>query len=169
MKKLLIPLMIIWLVGCMSITALCVPPARVITLGETAVITVPEPKGEVDPTKVYFQQEFLFIPKESGTYRFLMNYEEDPEHPYEVFLDVPGAYLKLENGIEFEATASEQYLLCFQYPNHDGRYPQITFFLGTPDMDPNPKTNDLLPLLPMLCLLMSAGLLVVFKKYHQVK
>lgn len=169
MKKLLFAFMIICLVMSLSISVLSVPPAEPIDLGETKTITIPEPKGEVDSTQVYFEKEFLFTPEQSGTYRFLMSYEEDEEKPYDVFLDVPGPYLKLDHGIEFEATAGENYLLCFQYPNHDGRYPQITFFLGTPDMKANPKTNDLCDLLPVFCLLMSAGLLVTFKKFYHTE
>ena len=144
-----------------------------ITLGETKIITVPKPDGEIDEGWVYFNQEFTFIPEKSGTYRLLMHYEEDEANPYEVHLDVPGSYLELKNGIEFDAVAGESYQLCFQYPNHDGRYPQITFYLATADIqeipesalpEENPKTADCGILLPLCCLLMAAAALVTMKR-----
>jgi hypothetical protein len=165
MKKFLIWLLIACLIGCVTVSAQNISRTEDIALGETKIITIPKPDGEVDEGTVYFQQEFLFIPEESGTYRMLMSYKEDEANPYDVFLDIPGHYLQLDNGIEFEAIAGETYQLCFQYPNHDGRYPTITFHLGT-DVEEIPKTFDRCLLLPGLCLVLSALLLVTAKKKY---
>lgn len=166
MKKLVIVLSLFVLMGCINVSAQNPRWTDTISLGETKVITVPAPEGEIDEGTVYFQQEYLFTPEESGTYRMLMHYDEE-ETPYDVFLDVGGPYRQLDNGIEFDAEAGQTYSLCFQYPNHDGRYPEIAFFLGTPDMEPIPKTNDLYFLPPLLCLLLCAVLLTVSKKQYQ--
>lgn len=167
MKKLLILFMIAALMGCLSVSAQNPYRCDTIALGETKVITVPAPDGEIDEGTVYFQQEFTFTAEESGTYRMIMSYEDDPKNPYDVFLDVPGSYLELEKGIEFEATAGETCQISFQYPTHDGRYPEITFSLEASGVETNPKTSDLYFLLPLFCLILSAGLLVVFQKqYH---
>ena len=167
MKKLIIVALIFCMIGCISVSAQNISQSDTIFLGETKTITIPKPTGDVDPGIVYFQQEFLFTPEATGTYRLLMSYAEDTNNPYDVFLDVPGSYWELDNGIEFEATAGETYQLCFQYPTHDGRYPEITFFLGTPDMEPIPKTGDSYFLLPVICLLLSAGLLITTKKQYR--
>ena len=103
MKKFLIWLLIACLIGCVTVSAQNISRTEDIALGETKIITIPKPDGEVDEGTVYFQQEFLFIPEESGTYRMLMSYKEDEANPYDVFLDIPGPYLQLDNGIEFEA------------------------------------------------------------------
>ncbi len=168
MKKFVILIMIVALMGCLSVSAQNPQQSDTIAVGETKVITIPAPDGEIDEGTVYFQQEFLFTPKKSGTYRMLMAYDDDDVNPYEVFLDLPGSYLKLDNGIEFEAVAGETCQICFQYPTHDGRYPAFTFTLEEPGMEYNPQTNDLHFLLPMLCLILSAGLLVMFKKQYRV-
>ena len=165
MKKILIWLLIACLIGCVTVSAQNISRTEDIDLGETKIITIPKPDGEVDEGTVYFQQEFLFTPEESGTYRMLMSYEEDKENPYDVLLDIPGPYLPLDNGIEFEAIAGETYQLCFQYPQHDGRYPQFTFHLGT-NVEQIPKTFDRCLLLPGLCLVLSALLLVTAKKKY---
>lgn len=165
MKRIILLFVMVCMMGCLSVSAQNISRAEDIALGETKVITVPAPEGEVDEGTVYFQQEFLFTPEENGRYCFLMSYEEDTQNPYEVSLDVPGTYWEVDHGIEFEATAGETYQLCFQYPNHDGRYPQITFFLGTPGMEPIPQTTDLPFLLPLFCLILSATLLAAFKRY----
>ena len=167
MKKFLIWLLIACLIGCVTVSAQNISRTEDIALGETKIITIPKPDGEVDEGTVYFQQEFLFIPEESGTYRMLMSYKEDEANPYDVFLDIPGPYLQLDNGIEFEATAGETCQISFQYPTHDGRYPEITFSLEAYGTQTNPQTSDLHFLLPLFCLILSAGLLVVFQKqYH---
>ena len=160
MKKLMIFLVIICMMGCIAASAENIHQTQSIDLGETAVITVPEPNGEVDKGTVYFTQEFSFTPEESGTYRFLMSYDEDEQKPYNVFLDVPGAYLEIKNGIEFEATAGETYLLCFQYPDYDGRFPEITFYLTVPGAEEIPKTADG-TVLPVLWMGLSAVVLLI--------
>ena len=98
-----------------------------IALNETKTVRVPEPTGAVDPGLVYFSQIFWFTPEESGRYRFLVDYVDDKSNPYNFSMDVAGAYWELENGCLFEAEAGETYELCFQYPNHDGRYPEFNF------------------------------------------
>ena len=168
MKKILIFLMIVCLMGCVGVSAQNIARTEKIALGETKTITIPAPEGEIDEGTVYFQQEFLFTPEESGTYRMLMSYEDDVASPYDVSLDVPGPYLKLDNGIEFEANAGETYRLCFQYPTHDGRYPEITFSLGSPDLETIPQTGDLHFLFPIVCLVLSAALLLAGKKHPAI-
>ena len=59
-------------------------------------------------------------------------------------MDVSGAYRELENGCEFDAIAGETYELRFQYPNHDGRYPEFTFYLGSESAERIPNDNILL-------------------------
>ena len=98
-----------------------------IALNETKTVRVPEPTGAVDPGLVYFSQIFWFTPEESGRYRFLVDYVDDASNPYDISMDVAGAYWELENGCLFDANAGETYELCFQYPNHDGRYPEFNF------------------------------------------
>ena len=115
-----------------------------ISSGDTRVIAIPQPEGEIDPGMVYFTQEFTFVPEQDGTYRFLVSYEEDESEPYNIFMDVAGPYQQLKNGCEFEAVAGETYELCFQYPNHDGRYPEFTFYLGSESAERIPNDNILL-------------------------
>ena len=104
-----------------------------IGLNEHKQVTIPRPEGEIDEGWVYFTQEFTFVPEEDGTYRFLVSYKDERANPYDIYMDVSGAYRELENGCEFDAVAGESYVLCFQYPNHDGRYPKFTLYLGTGD------------------------------------
>ena len=112
-----------------------------ISSGDTRVIAIPQPEGEIDPGMVYFTQEFTFVPEQDGTYRFLVSYEEDESEPYNIFMDVAGPYQQLKNGCEFEAVAGETYELCFQYPVHDGRYPEFTFWVDTADGTYVPETE----------------------------
>ena len=112
-----------------------------ISSGDTRVIAIPQPEGEIDPGMVYFTQEFTFVPEQDGTYRFLVSYEEDESEPYNIFMDVAGPYQQLKNGCEFEAVAGETYELCFQYPIHDGRYPEFTFWVDTEDGTYVPETE----------------------------
>jgi hypothetical protein len=112
-----------------------------ISSGDTRVIAIPQPEGEIDPGMVYFTQEFTFVPEQDGTYRFLVSYEEDESEPYNIFMDVAGPYQQLKNGCEFEAVAGETYVLCFQYPTHDGRYPEFTFWVDTADGTYVPETE----------------------------
>ena len=112
-----------------------------ISSGDTRVIAIPQPEGEIDPGMVYFTQEFTFVPQEDGTYRFLIGYEEDESKPYDIYMDVSGTYRELENGCEFDAIAGEPYELCFQYPIHDGRYPEFTFWVDTADGTYVPETE----------------------------
>ena len=112
-----------------------------ISSGDTRVIAIPQPEGEIDPGMVYFTQEFTFVPEQDGTYRFLVSYEEDESEPYNIFMDVAGPYQQLKNGCEFEAVAGETYELCFQYPIHDGRYPEFTFWVDTADGTYVPETE----------------------------
>ena len=115
-----------------------------ISLDETKVVTVPKPLFGLTENWVYFTQEFTFVPQEDGTYRFLIGYEEDESKPYDIYMDVSGTYRELENGCEFDAIAGETYELCFQYPNHDGRYPEFTFYLGSESAERIPNDNILL-------------------------
>lgn len=168
MKKLFAILMLFCLMlSAMTVSAANIERLEPISLGQHKVVTIPAPTEPVDEGNVYFQQEFAFVPEVDGTYRFFMSYEEDPEDPYEIDLDVPGPYWERDYGIEFDAVAGEEYLLCFQYTNHDERYPQFTFYLGTDEVtqmppledalagDENPKTDDL-SLLSVSVLLLAA-------------
>jgi hypothetical protein len=168
MRKFWIFLVILCLVtGSMTVSAENFDVKDTIAFGETKIVTIPKPEGEIDPAFIYFNQEFTFVPEEDGTYRFLVSYQEDETNPYDIYMDVVGAYWELENGCEFDAVAGQTYYLCFQYPTHDGRYPEITFSLEASGVETNPKTSDLYFLLPLFCLILSAGLLVVFQKqYH---
>ena len=98
-----------------------------IALNETKTVRVPKPLSAVDPGEVYFSQIFWFTPEESGTYCFLVDYVEDESDPYYFTMDIADAYWELENGCMFDANAGETYELSFQYPVHDGRYPEFTF------------------------------------------
>ena len=133
MKKLWILLVVFcMLAGSITVHAENHHQNDTISCGETKVITIPKPKGEIDGDYVYFTQEFTFAAAEDGTYRFLVSYEEDESEPYVFSMDVfcPDGYQELENGCEFEGKAGETYELCFQYPIHDGRYPEFTFYLS---------------------------------------
>ena len=112
-----------------------------ISSGDTRVIAIPQPEGGIDPGMVYFTQEFTFVPEQDGIYRFLVSYEEDESEPYNIFMDVAGPYQQLKNGCEFEAVAGETYELLFQYPIHDGRYPEFTFWVDTGDGAYVPETE----------------------------
>ena len=132
MKKLLLILLIFCILsGSVSVSAENYHLTESISLGETRIVTIPKPNGVVDEGWVYFTQEFTFVPEEDGTYRFLVAYEDDSKKTYDFSMGVTGAYRELENGCEFDAMAGETYELCFQYNNHDGRYPTFTFYLGT--------------------------------------
>ena len=145
MRKFWIFLVILCLVtGSMTVSAESFDVRDTITPGETKIVTIPKPEGEIDPGVVYFTQAFTFVPEEDGTYRFLISYQEDGEKPYDIFMDVAGEYRALENGCEFDAIAGETYELCFQYPNHDGRYPEFTFYLGSESAERIPNDNILL-------------------------
>ena len=143
MRKFWIFLVILCLVtGSMTVSAENFDVRDTIAFGETKIVTIPKPEGEIDPGFVYFTQAFTFVPEEDGTYRFLIGYQEDGEKPYDIFMDVSGAYRELENGCEFDAIAGETYELCFQYPNHDGRYPEFTFYVGSEEAVVVPETDD---------------------------
>lgn len=132
MKKLLALLAVFCMLsGAVPVHADQYQEAKAIGLCDFQTVRVPEPEGEVDPDSVYFTQEFTFVPEEDGTYRFLVSFEEDQSEPYDYFMDVvcPDGYWELPNGCEFDAVAGETYELCFQYPNHDGRYPAFTFYV----------------------------------------
>ena len=58
MKKLLILLVILCMMGCMSVSAQNISRSDALALGETMEVTIPKPAGEVDEGTVYFQQEF---------------------------------------------------------------------------------------------------------------
>ena len=136
MRKFWIFLVILCLVtGSMTVSAENFDVRDTIAFGETKIVTIPKPEGEIDPGVVYFTQAFTFVPEEDGTYRFLISYQEDGEKPYDIFMDVAGEYRALENGCEFEAAAGETCELCFQYPTHDGRYPTFIFYVGAADAD----------------------------------
>ena len=142
MRKFWIFLVILCLVtGSMTVSAENFDVKDTIAFGETKIVTIPKPEGEIDPGVVYFTQAFTFVPEEDGTYRFLIGYEEDESKPYDIYMDVSGAYRELENGCEFDAIAGETYELCFQYPNHDGRYPEFTFYVGSEEAVVVPETE----------------------------
>ena len=107
MRKFWIFLVILCLVtGSMTVSAENFDVRDTITPGETKIVTIPKPEGEIDPGVVYFTQAFTFVPEEDGTYRFLISYQEDGEKPYDIFMDVAGEYRALENGCEFDAIAA---------------------------------------------------------------
>ena len=170
-KLFVILAMICLLCNCMFVSAENISRVEDISMGETKVITVPQPEGEVDEGYLYFTQLFIFTPEISGTYRFLTDYTQDETTPYDIFMDVVpfgftedgsrvyldnSGYLEVENGCEFEAQAGICYELCFQYPTHDGRYPEFRFYLESDDV-PIPKTADAGLLLPMGLMLFAAG------------
>jgi hypothetical protein len=143
MRKFWIFLVILCLVtGSMTASAENFDVRDTIAFGETKIVTIPKPEGEIDPGFVYFTQAFTFVPEEDGIYRFLISYREDGEKPYDIYMDVSGAYRELENGCEFDAIAGESYELCFQYPIHDGRYPEFTFYVGSEEAVVVPEIND---------------------------
>ena len=176
MKKLIIVLTLFCLVmGAMTVCAVNFEREEAISYGETKTLTIPQPEGEVDEGYVYFSQLFIFTPEVSGTYRYLTDYEQDEAAPYDIFMDVApfgytedgtkvyldnNGYLEVENGCEFEAQAGIYYELTFQYLTHDGRYPQLRFYLESDDVE-IPKTGDAGLLLPAaLTLLAGAGILL---------
>ena len=167
MKRIVIALLLLCMMGAMSVSAENISRVEDISLGQTKVVTVPQPEGEIDEGWVYFTQEFTFVPEQSGTYRFLVSYQEDEQNPYDFNVGVPGAYLDLENGIEFDAIAGETYMLSFQYPTHDGRYPEFTFYLGTSEVENIPQTGDtdLLLFAGVTMLICAATLVVTKRKY----
>ena len=163
MKRIMRKAVILLIVLCMAAGSVMVHAENfdvkdTIAFGQTRIVTIPKPEGEIDPGFVYFNQEFTFVPEEEGTYRFLVSYQEDEAKPYDIFMDVAGAYRELENGCEFDAVAGQTYDLCFQYPNHDGRYPTFTFYVGTADADVVPKTGEAGFLLPAVAAMLSAAL-----------
>jgi hypothetical protein len=83
------------------------------------------------------------------------------------YLDYSG-YLELKNGCEFDATAGIHYELCFQYPTHDGRYPEFTFYVGTAFDTQVPETGDTGLLLPAM-LMLTAAAAVVWLTDHRRK
>ena len=146
MRKFWIFLVILCLVtGSMTVSAENFDVKDTIAFGEIKTVTVPQPEGEIDSGWVYFTQEFTFTPEKDGTYHFLVRYEEDESKPYEIFMDVvcPGGYqVLLNDGCAFDAVAGESYELCFQYPIHDGRYPEFTFYVGSEEAVVVPETDD---------------------------
>ena len=159
MRKFWIFLVILCLVtGGMTVSAENFDVKDTIAFGETKIVTIPKPEGEIDPAFIYFNQEFTFVPEEDGTYRFLVSYQEDETNPYDIYMDVVGAYWELENGCEFDAVAGQTYNLCFQYPTHDGRYPTFIFYVGAADADVVPKTGEAGFLLPAVAAMLSAAL-----------
>ena len=163
MKRIMRKAVILLIVLCMAAGSVMVHAENfdvkdTIAFGQTRIVTIPKPEGEIDPGFVYFNQEFTFVPEEDGTYRFLVSYQEDEAKPYDIFMDVAGAYRELENGCEFDAVAGQTYDLCFQYPSHDGRYPTFTFYVGAADADVVPKTGEAGFLLPAVAAMLSAAL-----------
>jgi LPXTG-motif cell wall-anchored protein len=162
MRKFWIFLVILCLVtGSMTVSAENFDVRDTIAFGETKIVTIPKPEGEIDPAFIYFNQEFTFVPEEDGTYRFLVSYQEDKDQPYDIYMDVVGAYWELENGCEFDAVAGQTYNLCFQYPTHDGRYPTFTFYVGAADADVIPKTGAPGIFLPAMGAALSLAVLVI--------
>ena len=102
-----------------------------LALGETKTFTIPQPEREIEDGWTYFNLSLFFTPEEAGTYRFLVSFEEDKSEPYDYYMAVtcPDGYWELANGCQFDAQAGETYELFFQYPTHDGRYPEFTFYV----------------------------------------
>ena len=149
MKKSMRKAAILLIVLCMMVGSVTVHAENfhvkdTIAFGEIKTVTVPQPEGEIDSGWLYFTQEFTFTPEKDGTYHFLVRYEEDESEPYEIFMDVvcPGGYQVLLNGCAFDAVAGESYELYFQYPIHDGRYPEFTFYVGSEEAVVVPEIND---------------------------
>ena len=166
MKRIMRKAVILLIVLCMAAGSVIVHAENfdvrdTIAFGQTRIVTIPKPEGEIDPGFVYFNQEFTFGPEEDGTYRFLVSYQEDEAKPYDIYMGVGGAFWELENGCEFDAVAGQTYDLCFQYPIHDGRYPTFTFYVGAADADVVPKTGDVGFYLPAVAAMLSAALAVL--------
>ena len=166
MKRIMRKAVILLIVLCMAAGSVIVHAENfdvrdTIAFGQTRIVTIPKPEGEIDPGFVYFNQEFTFVPEEDGTYRFLVSYQEDEAKPYDIYMGVGGAFWELENGCEFDAVAGQTYDLCFQYPIHDGRYPTFTFYVGAADADVVPKTGDVGFYLPAVAAMLSAALAVL--------
>ena len=170
MKKILALLMVLgMLAGCMTVYAGNYRQEETIFAGETKVVTVPRPEGEIDPGWVYFSQTFHFVPEEDGTYLFLVSYEDDESDPYDIFMDVAGPYWELENGCKFVGKAGESCELLFQYLVHDGRYPEFTFYVDSEEAILVPKTGDAGILLYVCTGLLSAaaaGLMIAKRKEY---
>ena len=67
MRKFWIFLVILCLVtGSMTVSAENFDVRDTITPGETKIVTIPKPEGEIDPGVVYFTQAFTFVPEETG-------------------------------------------------------------------------------------------------------
>lgn len=117
-----------------------------LALGETKAFTIPQPEREIEEGCTYFNLSLFFTPEEDGTYRFLVSFEEDESDPYGYHMAVtcPDGYWELENGCQFDAQAGETYELFFQYPNHDGRYPEFTFYVeeGAAPVVPGPVVTE---------------------------
>ena len=184
MKKLFILLSILCMMtGSVTVYAKNYEWQESISYEETKTVTIPQPEGEIDSGWVYFTQLFTFVPEEDGTYRFLVSYDEDEANPYDIYMGVApfrytddgskeyldySGYLELKNGCEFDATAGIHYELCFQYPTHDGRYPEFTFYVGTAFDTQVPETGDTGLLLPAM-LMLTAAAAVVWLTDHRRK
>lgn len=175
LRTLILVICLFFLMGNLCVSAANFEQERSLSLGETCVITIPQPEGEIDSGWVYFTQLFTFVPEEDGIYRFLVCYEDDPTTPYEIFMDVVpfcytdagskvyldnNGYRIIKNGCEFDATAGIHYELMFQYPIHDGRYPTFTFYVGTVHDTQVPETGDTGLLLPAILMLTAAAAVV---------
>ena len=71
MKKFLIWLLIACLIGCVTVSAQNISRTEDIALGETKIITIPKPDGEVDEGTVYFQQEFLLCANQNQSQQLI--------------------------------------------------------------------------------------------------
>lgn len=120
-----------------------------LTLGETKTFTIPQPEREIEEGWTYFNLSLFFTPEESGTYRFLADYVQDGSDPYKIYMGVtcPTGYWELVNGCQFDAQAGETYELFFQYPTHDGRYPEFAFHVeeGAAPAVPEPVVTEPVP------------------------
>jgi hypothetical protein len=152
MKKVLAILMLCCLMLCSTrVHAENFEWTEEIHRGEKKVITIPEPEGDIKNNWVYFTQYFIFEPEQSGTYQFLVSYEDDASDPYDIYMDISGytivngekryitdeGYWDIENGCEFEAREGFTYELMFQYNTYDGRNPEFTFYLLSKMTDPS--------------------------------
>ena len=170
MKKLLALLVIL----CVMMSSISVSAnhqhREYIEYGEVKVITIPEPDEHFKNNYVYYNHYFIFKPEVSGTYRFMISYEEDETKPYPIYMGMTSyikvngndryegglGYREIENGLEFYGEVGRYYEIMFQYMSYDKRHPQFTFYLDS-DLE-IPKTGDADLLLPTAAMLVSATL-----------
>ena len=182
MKKILALLVLLCVVMSSTSVSANHQHREYIDYGEVKVITIPEPDEHFKNNYVYYTHYFIFKPTVSGTYRFMISYEEDETKPYPIYMDMTSyikvngndryegnqGYREIENGLEFYGEVDRYYELMFQYMSYDKRNPQFTFYLET-DLE-IPKTGDAGLLLPgalvLLSTVMAACLILNRKKFQ---